>query len=466
MRLLLRLLPVALVVAPSLTAMGQEEPGRPNIVIILADDLGYGDVGIHGCKDIPTPHIDRLAKRGVLCTQGYASHPFCSPTRAGLLAARYQHRFGYERNIAYDPHNRYMGLPASEVTFAQRLQRSGYVTGALGKWHLGASMPFHPVRRGFSFFYGFLGGGHDYFKVDLLRPQGEGYFSPLERNGKPEGLNGYLTTVLSNEAVKFVEAQHRKPFLLYVAYNAPHTPMQAPEEYVRRFQSIKNKKRRTYVAMVSAMDDGIGSILDALERFKVRENTLVFFFSDNGGPEKANASDNGPLRGQKGDVYEGGIHVPFVASWPKVLPQGKRYDSPVHSIDISRTALAVGGVTPGKRSKLEGVNLIPYLTGKKSDPPHKALFWRKENGAAWAVRTGNYKLLQRRGAEKMELYDLDKDLGESTNLVDRQPDRVQQLKALYEQWNKANQPPFFPSYRDYHRQMDQHYKAITGGKKG
>ncbi|MCZ6793384.1 MAG: sulfatase-like hydrolase/transferase, partial [Planctomycetota bacterium] len=287
---------------------------RPNVVLILADDLGYADVGMHGCRDIPTPNIDRLAASGVRCMSGYSAHPFCSPMRASLMTGRYQHRFGYERNIAYDPHNRHMGLPESETTIATRLRQAGYATGMVGKWHLGAARPFHPRRRGFDFFYGFLGGGHNYFSVDLLRPVGEGYFQPLERNGKPEDLTAYLTTALSRSAVGFIESHREKPFFLYVAYNAPHTPMQAPQEYLdeaargspaapesgRPSGATKTQptKRQIYSAMVHAMDDGIGEILRCLERLKLRERTLVFFLSDNGGPERSNASRNDPLRGQ------------------------------------------------------------------------------------------------------------------------------------------------------------------------
>lgn len=437
------------------------EERMPNILVILADDLGYGDIGVHGCKDIPTPNIDKLAATGVRCTNGYSSHPFCSPMRAGFIVGRYQHRFGYERNIAYDPHNKHMGLPTSETTFAKRLQKKNYHTGILGKWHLGASAPFHPNRRGFNHFYGFLGGGHDYFDVDLTRPIGEGYRVPLQRNGKPTNLDEYLTTALSKEAVRFVESSKDKPFFLYVSYNAPHTPMQAPQETLDKFSSIKNKKRRAYAAMVHIMDEGIGQILQTLNRLNLRDNTLIFFLSDNGGPEMANASNNGPLRGQKGHVYEGGIRVPFLVSWPGVLPEGKEYHQPVSSLDIATTALETAVVPVTKEAKLDGINLIPYLAGKRKESPHGALFWRKENGKAWAVRAGSLKLLKVESSPKMLLYDLSKDIGETNDLTKAQPEDVKRLKALYDQWNKANTPPFFPSFRDYHRLMDKHYRSFS-----
>lgn len=432
---------------------------RPNIVIILADDLGYGDVGVQGCTDIPTPNIDRLASKGVRCTNGYSSHPFCSPMRAGFMAGRYQHRFGYERNIAYDPHNLFMGLPASETTVPARLQKLGYTTGAFGKWHLGAAAPFQPNRRGFDFFYGFLGGGHDYFEVDLTRPMAEGYRQPLQRNSEPENLGGYLTTVLSTEAVAFIEKHSDAPFFLYLAYNAPHTPLQAPEKYLKRFGSIQDEKRRAYAAMVNAMDDGIGGVLDAIGRLKLREKTLVFFLSDNGGPERSNASNNGPLRGQKGDVYEGGIRVPFIVSWPGNIPEGTTYERPVISLDVTCTALELAGAPAD--SKLDGVNLVPHLSGENQGAPHQALFWRKENGEEWAVRAGSLKLLKERASETLRLYDLAVDIGETTDLFSIRPDAAGELKSMYASWNGKNKPPFFPGYRDYHQILRAKYQDIS-----
>ncbi len=436
------------------------ESKGPNVVLILADDLGYADVGFQGAKDIPTPHLDRLAAEGVRCTNGYSAHPFCSPMRASLMTGRYQHRFGYERNIAYDTQNRWMGLPQRETTIATRMQQQGYATGMVGKWHLGAALPFHPKRRGFDFFYGFLGGGHNYFEVDLLKPTGEGYFEPLQRNGRPEILEDYLTTVLSQEAVQFIQSHRSEPFFLYVAYNAPHTPMQAPQELLEQFRSISDPKRRAYAAMVRSMDEGIGSILQCLEELQLRDKTLVMFLSDNGGPERANGSCNDPLRGQKGDLYEGGIRVPFVAQWPGTLPAGATFHHPVQSMDLVCTALAVAGgrVDDGR---LEGKNLIPHWCGKESQPPHGALFWRKENGQQWAVRAGDWKLVQLARGGPGQLYNLASDTAEETNLAESHPDQVQRLSKLYEQWNQSNQPPFFPSYGQYHEILNEHYRAIS-----
>ncbi len=431
----------------------------PNVIIILADDLGYADVGFHGGQQIPTPNLDRLAASGVRCTSGYSSHPYCSPMRAGMMTGKYQHRFGYERNIAYDPHNKYMGLPVSEKTIASRMSKAGYKTGLLGKWHLGAARPFHPNHRGYDFFFGFLGGGHQYFDVDLKRPLGEGYFSALQRNGQPEGLSDYLTSVLSQEAVRFIEEHQRDRFFLFVSYNAPHTPMQAPKERLARFDSIEDPRRRAYAAMVSVMDDGVGQIVDKLAQLNLRDQTLVFFLSDNGGPEHANASLNDPLRGQKGDVYEGGIRVPLVASWPGTLPSQSEFHHPVNSIDVSCTAMSLVGVDL-ETAELDGVDLIPHLSGKTSAEPHEAIFWRKEDGQAWAVRCGSLKLLQTAGG-KPELYDLQADISEEQNIADNKRGEVARLTKLYDRWDEGNQAPFFVGFREYHRLMDGKYRGMV-----
>jgi arylsulfatase A-like enzyme len=435
---------------------------KPNIVFILADDMGYGDVASYGCRDIETANLDLLAASGVRFTSGYSSHPYCSPMRAALMAGRYQHRFGYERNIAFDQHNMVMGLPETEKTVAARMQEAGYVTAAIGKWHLGASTPFQPNSRGFDFWYGFRGGGHQYFKVDLNTKLHENYYAPLERNGEPEGLHGYITTTLTDGAVGFIKDNRDKPFFLYLAYNAPHGPLQAPESYMQKYSHIKDTKRRTYAAMVHAMDDEIGRVVKTLDDLNLRENTIVFFMSDNGGPEHANASDNGPLRGGKGEVYEGGIRVPFMISWPGKIKPDQTNDHPVMSIDLMRTALELGGAP--LEAKLEGVNLLPYLIGEKSGAPNEALFWRMENGTDYAVRSGPWKLLKARDQSGIQLYNVENDISETNNLVSEKPEVVGRLLRLYEDWNSKNVPPFFPGYREYHEMLGEFYESISASK--
>lgn len=434
---------------------------RPNIVLILADDLGYGDVGFNGCTDIPTPNIDALAAEGVRFSHGYSSHPFCSPMRAGLMAGRYQHRFGYVNNVAFDPHNQQMGLPKTERTIAARLRDAGYRTGMVGKWHLGAAAPFHPMNRGFDFFYGFLGGGHDYFQVDTTVQLSENYRAALDDNGTPTAFDGYLTDVLTDQAIRFMEqAGEEKPYFLYVAYNAPHGPLQAPEEKIAEFASIENQKRRTYAAMVASMDDQIGRLLKTIDRRGEREQTLVMFLSDNGGPERANASDNGPLRGQKGDVFEGGIHVPFVMRMPGTLPTGEVFSQPVISIDLSQTALARAGVaSPGAdQTGGEAVDLFPFVLGERSGAPHQAIFWRTGKDGKRAVRQGDEKLVVLAG--ESSLFDLGQDLEESIDLAQSRPQRVKEIQALFDRWNADNQPATFPGYREYHQLLKEFHTQV------
>ncbi len=411
----------------------------PNFVVILADDLGYADVGFHGCKDIPTPHLDRLAAGGVRCAAGYVSHSFCSPTRAGLMTGRYQHRYGHEHNPPYAPDDATIGLPPSEMTIADMLSRRGYVTGLIGKWHLGAAPPFHPMRRGFHEFFGFLGGGHRYFPEAWTGTTE--YTTPLERNGQPVRETEYLTTALGREASQFVERHAARPFFLYLAFNAPHTPMEAPADVIARFSHIADEKRRIYAAMVSVMDQEIGRVLDTLRRCGVESNTLVWFMSDNGGPTPANTASNQPLRGTKGTVYEGGIRVPFVVSWPGRLPAGKVYPHPVSSLDVAPTLAALAGAEWPADRPADGVNLIPYLTGEQSDPPHATLIWRQNGSLPWAVRLGRYKLVQADAQTAPELYDLEADVSEQNGLSAQRADEVRRAREIFENWQKAMSEP-------------------------
>ena len=251
----------------------QAATNQPNIIVIMADDMGYADAGFTGSEDIKTPNLDDIATSGVIFKQGYVTHPFCGPSRAGLLSGRYQHRFGFETNPAYDPANSVMGIDPGEKLFPERLKEAGYITGCIGKWHLGAAEQFNPINRGFDYFYGFLGGGHDYFRIDLTKAVKEGYLQGLIRNNQPADFKGYLTTALSHDAAEFVETNRDNPFFLYLAYNAPHLPHQAPDEDIARYAHIKNKKRRIYAAMVDVMDRGIGEVIRTLEKHDIRDNT-------------------------------------------------------------------------------------------------------------------------------------------------------------------------------------------------
>ncbi|QEG00229.1 Arylsulfatase precursor [Stieleria maiorica] len=433
---------------------------RPNIIVIMADDMGYADAGFTGAKDIQTPNLDKLAASGVVFRQGYANHPFCGPTRAALMSGRYQHRFGFETNPAYDPANPIMGIDPDVTLFPKRLQKAGYVTGCVGKWHLGAAAPFHPNNRGFDYFYGFLGGGHDYFRIDLTQPVKEAYLQSLTRNDKPATFDGYLTTGLSRDAAGFVASNKDKPFFLYLAYNAPHGPLQAPDEDIERYKHIEDQKRRVYAAMVDVMDRGIGEVISAVEENGLRDNTLIFFLSDNGGPQatkqkpgKWNGSSNEPFRGGKGDLYEGGVHVPFIASWPTKIPAGTTFDSPVISIDISRTAIAAAGATPGDKHAMEGVDLIPFVTGEKTGAPHDNLYWR--SGPRWSVLAADgTKHVQENDSKSAQLFFLPDDVSESNDLITDKPERARQLRETFERWDEENVPCRLMGYIDYHKKRD------------
>jgi arylsulfatase A-like enzyme len=417
-----------------------QETRRPNILVIVGDDMGYADVGFHGCTDIPTPHLDALAKSGTRCSSGYVSGPYCSPTRAGMLTGRYQTRFGHEFNPGNGPKQ---GLPLTQKTLADRLKAAGYRTALVGKWHLGSSPDHHPGQRGFDEFFGFLGGAHDYF-----RPNG------ILRGTQPAGQQDtpYLTDTLARESVGFIERNKANPFFLYLAFNAVHTPLQADEPRLKKFASITDPRRRSYAAMMSAMDDAIGTVTAKLRDAGLDKNTLIFFFSDNGGPTMPgttlNGSVNKPLRGSKRSTLEGGVRVPFLASWPGVIPASAVYDQPVIQLDILPTALAAAAVAPQPDWKVEGVNLLPHLQGKEITAPHQALHWRL--GKQMAIRQGDWKLVRHdlaaeggKGVSKSRLYHLKDDIGETTDLSEKQPDKVRELQSAWDTWNKDNTPPLW-----------------------
>ncbi|MBT3376991.1 MAG: sulfatase-like hydrolase/transferase [Lentisphaerae bacterium] len=422
---------------------------RPNLVVIMTDDMGYADVGFNGCKDIPTPNIDRIAKSGVRCTSGYVGYSVCGPSRAAFMTGRYGQRFGFERNPQYRTQDPNMGLPKEERTIGEALKPVGYVSGVVGKWHLGAHKSNHPLNRGFDTFYGHLGGGHQYFP-DLLtlkdsyaaKNESESYCTWILKNHTAVPPRKYLTEEFSEAAVEFVTANQKKPFFLFLSYNAPHGPLHATEKYLKRFPQLSGK-RKTYAAMVSCVDDGVGELLNKLDELKLTENTIVFFLSDNGGPEKKNGSDNGALRGGKGSAYDGGFRVPFAVQWKGVIPAGRDFDKPVSSLDIMGTIADLAGVKADPVRPLDGVNLIPYLTGENDGTPHKAIYLRKFDGGVHTVRSGNYKMHRYRKRNSVVLYDLDKDIGEARNIASQHPETVQTLEALRVKWDSELVEPRF-----------------------
>jgi len=419
----------------------------PNIVVILADDLGYGDVGFNGCPDIPTPNIDSLAANGALCSSGYVTHPFCSPSRAGLMTGRYQQRFGYENQPLDNASNPRLGLPMTELPLPQILKPAGYVCGAIGKWHLGYASNFLPTARGFDEFFGFLGGQSDYINAKVFRDT-----TPLI---EPE----YLTDAFSREAESFINRHATQPFFLYLAYNTPHSPYQATQAYLDRVPNISDPARRNYAAMIVALDDGVGRVLQALQAQDLLDKTLIFFLSDNGAPIDPFTS-NYPLRGYKFDVFEGGIRVPFAVQWSGRLPTNVTYSAPVSSLDIVSTAAAAAGVALPTDRTYDGVNLIPYLAGEQT-APRRTLFWRwfglgAEDGppgsvdTIYAVRSGSFKLVQETATPGVpSLYNLTNDLSEANDLALRQPKVVNSLKKKFAQWNSTTIPPLWTDRTDF-----------------
>ena len=415
-------------------------PNKPNILFIVGDDMGYADVGFQGCKDIPTPHLDALAAAGVRFTSGYVSGPYCSPTRAGLMTGRYQQRFGHE----FNPGAGKDGLPVTETTLPQRLKAAGYVTGLVGKWHLGELPEMQPQQRGFDEFFGFLGGAHSYIDAAAIL-RGKEQVKELD----------YTTDAFGREAQAFIEKHKSEPWYLYLAFNAVHTPLQATDGRLAKFPDIADKQRRTYDAMMLAMDEAIGGVRQKLAETGQEDNTLVIFISDNGGPTMKgttiNASRNTPLRGSKRTTLEGGIRVPFIVSWKNHVKPGV-FAQPAIQLDLTVTALTAAGASPRPEWQLDGVDLLPYLTGERGGVPHDALYWRL--GGQMAIRAGDYKLVRYdqnadtqtgkpQPVTAAKLYNLADDIGETKDLAASQPDKVNELQAKWEAWNATLMKPLW-----------------------
>ena len=393
---------------------------QPNIVIILTDDQGYADVSYnpHSPPEVSTPHIDALADSSTICTQGYTSGHVCSPTRAGLMTGRYQQRFGI-----YTAGEGGSGVPLDEVFLPERLKPAGYVSGALGKWHLGLTEEYHAMNRGFDEFYGFMGrGAHPYFDHSDMS-------HPIYRGLTPIKEEGYLTTRITEEAVDFINRHKAEPFFLYVAYNAVHAPPEAPEEDIK--QVTGDDTRDTLMAMIKHLDMGVGEIVNSLKKHSLFDNTLLIFLTDNGGSGTMHAN-NAPLRGFKQMDYEGGIHVPYIVSWPAELEGGEKCDVPMWSIDLFATALDAAGLPMPKDKPLDGTSILPALKGE-TNKLHNELYWSSAGAnGKWAIRSGDWKLVAEKN--RIELFDLQKDLSETTNLAAKHPQVVSELTGKYNTW--------------------------------
>ncbi|MGH7945067.1 MAG: sulfatase-like hydrolase/transferase [Opitutaceae bacterium] len=447
--------------------------------MILADDLGYADLGVQGGQDIPTPNIDSIAKTGVRFTNAYSSCPYCGPSRAGLMTGRYQTRFGYEFNpregkvipaevlqlwktrfghefTDYEGQTEtQLGLPLSERTLARRLKELGYATAVIGKWHLGYPKRFRPTARGFDEFYGTLPAMGSHFS-----PRGFIDSRTSSEPGQMKEPGFYTTDAYGARAVDLIGRWKDRPFFIYLAFTAPHTPKQVPAEYLVRFTAIADEERRVYAAMVAALDDAVGAVLAKLREHTLEENTLIFFLSDNGGPMTKmakNGSRNGALKGQKGDTWEGGIRVPMFIQWKGGLPAGVVYDHAVIALDILPTAVAAAGGTVKPEWKLDGVNLLPHLLGQKAGRPHETLYWRF--GPQWAIRQGDWKLvlgydyaatqasfqpLSLMVEPAPKLYNLAEDPGEKNDLAAQQPEKARAMLAAWKKWNAGQAAPAWP----------------------
>ena len=427
-----------LVVALMLAGVSVAAVEKPNIILIYSDDHGWADLGAQGVdQDIRTPNLDRLAQDGVRFSRGYVSAPQCVPSRAGVITGRYQQRFGVEDN--------YKGpLPLAELTIAERLKPAGYTSCQIGKWHLeppptwkggGDARSFEPWAQGFDEYYtgamNSFAASHDV--------QGR----KLPKAPKQLADKRFRCVWQADAAISFIDRHQSDPFFMYLAFFAPHVPLESPEPWFTQTPARLPKERRQALAMIAAMDDGVGRIRARLQAAGIEQNTLIVFIGDNGAPLKQgawNGSLNAPLTGEKGMLTDGGIRTPFVAAWPGTLPAGKVYEQPVSSLDVAATAVALAGLPP--EENLDGVNLIPFLRGEEVAAPHEFLFWRWRSQAA--VLEFPWKLI-RHGPNERYLFDVTTPTGESRNLIARHPDIAARLDAKLKSWSDTLQPPGLPT---------------------
>jgi len=433
---------------------------KPNVLLILVDDMGYGDAGFNGCKDIPTPHMDSIASNGIRFTQGYVTAPQCAPSRAGMLTGIDQNRFDRAQNSKLDQH----GLPREIPIFSEHFREAGYRTGLIGKWHQGTMPGSRPLERGFDRFYGHLAGS-----THFLPPEGADTIPGMFDGEDRIKVTDYLTFVLGDKAVDFIQEKSDSPFFLFLSFNAPHAPLQAPDDYLKKFEHLAvpgepgvrcaytkttiAHPRQVYAAMVSALDDTIGRVLQTLRDSGQEENTLIWFLSDNGGPTEVIAASNGPLRGVKGDLLEGGLRVPFAVQWKAAISGGQTLNTPVSSLDLLPTSLAVAGLPIP--DYLDGVNLMPLLADGQPPAP-RTFFWRfphPQHFHVFGIRRGDWKLVSEalRGPDgkgwiqdrsgKTGLYRISEDIHEDNDLSDQYPEIRHQLQTEFDSWKKTLPEP-------------------------
>jgi len=449
---------------------------RPNVVLIIADDLGYGELSCQG-GDLATPHIDSIAAEGVRFTDGYVTAPFCAASRAAIMTGRYQTRFGFEFNpIGARNMQPNIGLPIGERTFASDLQDVGYATALIGKWHLGGTADYHPLRRGFDEFFGFTHEGHFFVPppyentITWLRrkalpdggsgrwtsPDGRMIWSthmghhepdydadnPLVRNSQPVNETENLTDAFDREARSFIQRHRSQPFMLCLAYNAVHSPLQAKDDYFAKFADIDDVQRRIFAAMLSHLDDSVGRVLRTLDEANLSDNTLAIFISDNGGPTAELTSSNEPLRGGKGSLWEGGTRVPWLMRWPDKITSGSVVRTPVISTDIAATVRDLAGARQPKLR--DGIDLIPHLGSARQTLPKRSMYWRV--GDRSALRRGDWKVSRKAGRDASyawTLTNLKNDLAEQTDLSSEEP---KILSELIRQWDEIDAEMVEPAW--------------------
>ncbi|SDR69713.1 Arylsulfatase A [Polaribacter sp. KT25b] len=429
---------------------------KPNILVILCDDLGYSDVGFNGAKDIITPALDQLADNGTIFTSAYVTHPFCGPSRASLMTGLYPHKIGAQFNLPPNSGETIKkGISVDEPFISKVLNETGYRTGIIGKWHLGSNPEFHPNVRGFDDFFGFLGGGHNYFPEQYnaaYKKQKESgkkliwdYLHPIEHNGKNVDETEYLTDAFSREAVRFIDdaSKTKDPFFLYLAYNAPHTPLEAKPEDEALFTHIKDKKRRTYAAMVYAVDRGVKKIVASLKESGQFDNTLIVFMSDNGGKTTSGAT-NYPLKEGKGSVYEGGFRVPMFFHWPNVVPAGKKYDFNVSAIDVYPTFARLSGAKIPEGKRLDGKNMWDnFMLNRDSHKDESIYVLRHRNGFSdVGIRNNEWKAVKAY-RQKWKLFNVNDDISEKFDLSDKYPAILKNLVTQAEIWSKSHIQPLW-----------------------
>jgi arylsulfatase A-like enzyme len=470
----------------------------PNIIIILADDLGKNDISLYDSNGVNTPNINRLAREGVAFTEAYSTSAVCNPSRAGLLTGRYQQRFGNERQIMsrypkngfeffifknlvntrplqlidpwYSPpleEIRKQGLPESEISLFELMHSIGYRIGCIGKWHLGYNEPYLPQNKNIDEFYGFyeafslyapkgnkdiINHKHRIFQNRRIWRQQRKGPSAIVHNGQVIEEKGYLTERIAEEACRFIRQNENDPFLLYIPFNAPHTPFQVPRSYFDRFPQVADENKRVYYAMIAALDDAVGEIMKQVKESGIEENTLIFFCSDNGGATYTGATENGDLKGGKMTYFEGGLNVPFIMKWKGTVAPGYQYNEPVSLMDIFTTAVSSCQVPLPENVRIDGMDLVPYLSGEKSGPPHEYLFWRTDFSKA--VRNGHWKMIVNSRDDFLLLYDLQADKQEQYDLKTGQPEIVKQLLGRLTEWESGLKPPLWPGVMEYEEEFD------------